>query len=89
MKVHQLEQFYKENVGRLKEQMQKQEKERIERIKQQIREEQKAYYEKKLREAETARERELRLVQDELTCITEQAIRLKEKIELVLEEKQG
>lgn len=50
MKVHPLEQFYKENVNRLKEQMKKQEKERLDRLRQQIREEQKAYYEQKLRE---------------------------------------
>ena len=43
MKVHPLEQFYKENVNRLKEQMKKQEKERLDRLRQQIREEQKAY----------------------------------------------
>ena len=43
--LHALEQFYKENVNRLKEQMKKQEKERLDRLRQQIREEQKAYYE--------------------------------------------
>ena len=42
MKVHQLEQFYKENVGRFKEQMKKQEKERLEQVRKQVREEQKA-----------------------------------------------
>lgn len=89
MKVHQLEQFYKENVNRLKEQMKKQEKERMDRIKQQIREEQKALYEKKLQEEKAARERELRLVQDELSRITEQAVRLKEQVALALEEKEG
>ena len=83
MKVRPLEQFYKENVNRLKEQMKKQEKERMDRVKQQIREEQKAFYE------QAARERELRLVQDELTRITEQAVRLKEQIEQALEEKEG
>lgn len=88
MKVHQLEQFYKENVNRLKEQMKKQEKERIEGIKHQIREEQKAFYGKKLQEVKTARERELRLVQDELTRITEQAVNLKAQIDLALKEKE-
>ena len=93
MKVHPLEQFYKENVNRLKEQMKKQEKERLDRLRQQIRrcirEEQKAYYEQKLREEKAARERELRLVQDELTRITEQAVRLREQIGQALGEKEG
>lgn len=89
MKVHQLEQLYKDNVSRLKEQMKKQEKERTERIKLQIREEQKAFYEKKLQEEKVSRERELRLVQDELTRITEQAVRLKEQVALALGEKEG
>ena len=88
MKVHQLEQFYKDNVGRLKVQMKKQEKERMDRIKQQIREEEKVLYEKKLQEVKESRNRELRLVQDEITRITEQAVRLKEKIELALGEKE-
>ena len=89
MKVHPLEHFYKENVNRLKEQMKKQEKERLDRLRQQIREEQKAYYEQKLREEKAARERELRLVQDELTRITEQAVRLREQIGQALGEKEG
>ena len=89
MKVHPLEQFYKENVNRLKEQMKRQEKERLDRLRQQIREEQKAYYEQKLREEKAARERELRLVQDELTRITEQAVRLREQIGQALGEKEG
>ncbi len=87
MKVHQLEQLYKDNVSRLKEQMKKQEKERTERVKQQIREEQKALYEKKLQEAKEARQRELRLIQDELNRITEQATALKIQVERALEEK--
>ena len=61
----------------------------MDRVKQQIREEQKACYEQKLQEEKAARERELRLVQDELTRITEQAVRLKEQIEQALEEKEG
>ena len=84
MKVHQLEQLYKGNVSRLKEQMKK--KERREQTKQQIREEQRVLYEKKLREAKKAREQELRLIQEELTRITEQAVSLKEEIDRVLEE---
>ena len=67
----------------------KQEKDRMDRVKQQIREEQKACSAQKLQEEKAARERELRLVQDELTRITEQAVRLKEQIEQALEEKEG
>ena len=89
MKVHQLEQFYKENVGRLKEQMKKQEKERMDRIRQQVREEQKALYEKKLQESKEARRRELHLIQDELTRITEQAESLKAQIDRALREKEA
>ena len=73
----------------MKELKEKQEKERLDRLRQQIREEQKAYYEQKLREEKAARERELRLVQDELTRITEQAVRLREQIGQALGEKEG
>lgn len=86
MKVHQLEQLYKGNVSRLKEQMKRQEKERLEQAKQQVREEQKALYEKKLQESKHAREQELRLIQDELTRITEQAVSLKAQVDRALEE---
>ena len=86
MKVHQLEQLYKDNRNRLKEQMRKQEKERLERVRQQILEEQQALYEKKLQEEKKARERELRLIQDELSRIAEQAAGLRAQIDLVLEE---
>lgn len=89
MKVHPLEQFYKENVNRLKEQMRKQEKERSEQIRKQVREEQKALYEKKLQESREARRRELRLIQDELTRITEQAESLKAQIDRALCEKEA
>lgn len=85
MKVHQLEQLYKDNVNRVKGQMRRQEKERLDYAKQQIREEQRALYEKKLQEAKEARERELRLIQDELSRITEQAVSLKAQIDLALE----
>lgn len=88
MKVHQLEQFYKENVGRFKEQMKKQEHERLEQVRRQVREEQKALYEKKLQESREARRRELRLIQDELTRIAEQAAGLKAQIDRVLEGKE-
>lgn len=86
MKVHQLEQLYKDNRNRLKEQMRKQEKERLERIRQQILEEQQALYEKKLQEEKKARERELRLIQDELSRIVDQAAGLRAQIDLALEE---
>ncbi len=86
MKVHQLEQLYKDNRNRLKEQMRKQEKERLERVRQQILEEQQALYEKKLQEEKKARERELRLIQDELSRIVEQAAGLRAQIDSVLEE---
>lgn len=89
MKGHPLEQFYRENVIRLKEQMRKQEKERSEQIRRQVREEQKAFYEKKLQESKEARRRELRLIQDELTRITEQAAGLKEQIDRALNEKEA
>ena len=84
MKVHQLEQVYKENVGRFKEQMKKQEKERLEQVRKQVREEQKALYEKKLQESREARQRELRLIQEELMRITEQAAGLKAQIDRAL-----
>lgn len=81
MRVQQLEQMYKEGVYRLKEQMKRQEKERLEIVRKQVREEQKALYEKKLQDAKEARNRELRLVQEELDRITEQAVSLKEQID--------
>ena len=87
MKVHPLEQFYKENVNRLKEQMKKQERERFEQVRKQVREEQKAFYEKKLQESKEARNRELRLIEDELARIAEQATDLKLQIAQFIEEK--
>lgn len=89
MKVHQLEQFYKGNVSRFKEQMKKQEKEHLEQVRKQVREEQKALYEKKLQESKEAKQRELRLIQDELTRITEQTEALKVQVEKILEEKKA
>ena len=74
MKVHPLEQFYKE---------------RSEQLKKQVREEQKALYEKKLQESKEARRRELHLIQDELTRITEQAESLKAQIDRALREKEA
>lgn len=85
MRVQQLEQKYKEGVYRLKEQMKKQEKERLELVRRQAREEQQALYEKKLQDVKEARNREMRLVQEELERITEQAVSLKEQIDGMLE----
>ena len=84
MRVQQLEQMYKEGVYRLKEQMKRQEKERLELVRKQIRDEQKALYEKKLQDAKEVRNRELRLVLQELDRITEQAVSLKEQIDGML-----
>ena len=86
MRVQQLEQMYKEGVYRLKEQMKKQEKERLELVRKQTRDEQKALYEKKLQDAKEVRNRELRLVQEELDRITEQAVSLKEQIDGMLKQ---
>ena len=85
MRVQQLEQKYKEVVYRLKEQMKKQEKERLELVRKQARDEQQALYEKKLQDVKEARNREMRLVQEELERITEQAVSLKEQIDGMLE----
>lgn len=87
MRVQQLEQFYKDGLYRLKEQMKKQEKERLDQTRRQTREEQRALYEKKLQDAKEARNRELRLVQEELDRITEQAVSLKKQIEGMLDER--
>ena len=86
MRVQQLEQMYKEGVYRLKEQMKRQEKERLELVRKQIRDEQKALYEKKLQDAKEVRNRELRLVLEELDRITEQAVSLKEQIDGMLKQ---
>lgn len=88
MKVQQLEQMYKEGVHRLKEQMRKQEKERLENAKLQIRQEQRLIYEKKLQDAKEARNRELRLVQEELDRITEQAVSLRNQIDGMLNQRE-
>lgn len=87
MRVQQLEQMYKEAVYRVKEQMKKQEKERLEAAKLQIAREQKALYEKKLQDARDARNRELRLIQEELERIGEQAAALKARMDGVLSER--
>lgn len=88
MRVQQLEQMYKDGIYRLKEQMRKQEKERLEAVKMQVLKEQKQIYEQKLQDAKMARMREMRLVQEELNRITEQAVSLKERIDGVLDQKE-
>ncbi|MCI8599613.1 MAG: hypothetical protein HFJ10_14425 [Lachnospiraceae bacterium] len=81
-----LEQFYKDGMNRLKEQMKKQERERLENVKRQIREDQKMHYEKKLQDAKEARRRELRLIQEELERITGQMSTLKERVDKMIDE---
>lgn len=87
MRVQQLEQMYKEGVWRLKEQMKRQEKVRLEMVKTQVREEQKALYERKLQEASDARSREMRLIQEELERICEQAGSLMTRIDGMLNQR--
>lgn len=89
MRVQQLEEMYKEGVSRLREQKKKQEKERLDAVKMQAVREQRLIYEQKLLEERKARERELRLVQEELSRISDQAVSLKERIEGLLNEKEG
>ncbi len=89
MRVQQLEQMYREGVYRLKEQMRKQEKERTEAAKDQVRQEQRLIYEKKLQEAKESRDREMRLVEEELTRITEQAVSLKKRMDDMLSQKEA
>lgn len=88
MRVQQLEQMYREGVHRLKEQMRKQEKERLEVAKAQILKEQRLIYEQKLASAKDFRNRELRLVQEELNRITEQAVSLKTQIDGLLNQRE-
>lgn len=88
MRVQQLEQMYKEAIYRLKEQMKKQEKERLEAVKLQAAREQKAVYEKKLQDEKSARGRELRLIQEELERLLEQAAALKTQMDGVLKERE-
>lgn len=95
MKVSQLERLYRDSKERLREQIKKQEKERLDQTRKRIQEEQKALYEKKLQDVEErwkkevgdakrARQRELRLIQEEIDRITEQAVSLKEQIDGML-----
>ena len=88
MRVQQLEQMYKEGVYRLKEQMRKQEKERLEAAKAQVRQEQRLIYEQKLASEKESRNRELRLVQEELNRITEQAVSLKTRMDELLNQRE-
>ncbi len=97
MKVSQLERLYRDSKERLREQIKKQEKERLDQTRKRIQEEQKALYEKKLQDVEErwkkevgdakrARQRELRLIQEEIERISEQAVSLKEQIDEMLGE---
>ena len=97
MKVTQLEQLYRDGMSRLKEQKKRQEQGRLEQTVKRLSQEQKALYEKKLQDVEErwkkevgdakrARQRELRLIQEEIERISEQAVSLKEQIDEMLGE---
>ena len=88
MRVQQLEQMYREGVYRLKEQMKKQEKERLEAVKMQARQEQRLIYEQKLANEKETHDREMRLVQEELNRIAEQAVSLKTRIDELLDKRE-
>ncbi len=96
MRVSQLEQLYRDSVGRLKEQKKRQERERLERERRRVREEQRVLYEKKLQDMQEqwkkesrneaqARRRELWLIQKEIERITEQAVFLKKQLDRMSE----
>lgn len=89
MRVSQLEQFCRDGMGRLKEQKKRQEQERLEQIMKRAVQEQKALGEKRLREEREFRKRELRLVEEELERITDQADSLRRHITELQEQKNG
>ena len=83
-RVSQLEQLYRDGMSRWKDQTRKQEKERLDRERRHIALEQKALYEKKLQDEKEARTRELRLVQEELERIADQAVSLRARLDEML-----
>lgn len=87
MRVSQLEQFCRDGMGRLKEQKKGQAQERLEQVMKRAVQEQKALGEKRLREEREFRKRELRLVEEELERITDQADSLRRHITELQEQK--
>lgn len=83
-----VQQLYKESIGRVREQKKRQERERMEQLRCQIREEQRGIYEKKLSEQRVAQEagnRELRLIQEELGRTLDQALLLQKRLEELID----
>ncbi len=88
MRIRGLKRHYIGNVSQIKDQAKKQEKEHLDQAKSQIRREEKVLYEKKLAGVNEAQSREMRLIQEELSRITEQAVALKERIDEYLSERE-
>lgn len=86
MKVSQLEQLYRDGMSRVREQRKKQEREQLHQAGRRIREEQKAVYEQKLESARAARAQEMRLLQEELARVCDQAVSLRKRIDGMMEQ---
>lgn len=89
MRVSQLEQFYRDGMGRLREQRKKQEQERLEKSVKRAMQEQKLLCEKGFQEERESRKREFRLVEEELERITDQADSLRRHIAELQGQKNG
>ncbi len=94
MKVSQLERFYKDGMERLKEQAKKQDQERFNQSVRRAVQQQVHLYEARLQDAQTQRReegkalrRELRLAQEELERIADQAVSLRKHIEEIQRKK--
>lgn len=94
MKVSQLERFYKDGMERLKEQAKKQDQERFNQSVRRAVQQQVHLYEARLQDAQTQRReegkalrRELRLAQEELERIADQAVSLRKYIEEIQRKK--
>ncbi len=89
MKVSQLERFYRDGMEHLKEQKKRQEQERLERSVKRAMQEQKMLCYKSFQEERESWKRELRLVEEELERITDQAVSLRKHVMELQERKNG
>lgn len=89
MKVSQLERFYRDGIVHLKEQKKRQEQERLEQSVKRAMQEQKMLCYKSFQEERESWKRELRLVEEELERITDQAVSLRKHVMELQERKNG